>query len=176
MYGQHNFIKMPLAPLGCAVLIHNKPTTRKTRENHASEGYYIKTSREHYRCYKIWMMKTRSIQVADTIFFKHQFITMSTVSKADTIVVVANKLTQVIREKTESNIGATEQQQLKQLVEAFQKVAKTLNEASDEPTTKKHSGTTSVRTYQNKAKHHGQSFCITNNSQPKPTHYLPRGE
>ena len=132
MYGQHNFIKMPLAPLGCAVLIHNKPTTRKTRENHASEGYYIKTSREHYRCYKIWMMKTRSIQVADTIFFKHQFITMSTVSKADTIVVVANKLTQVLREKTESNIGVTEQQQLKQLVEAFQKVAKTLNEKETE--------------------------------------------
>ena len=79
IYGQHNFNKMPLAPLGCKVLIHNKPATRKTCENHASKGYYMETSREHYRCYKIWMTKTRSIWVADTVFFKHQYITMPTV-------------------------------------------------------------------------------------------------
>ena len=52
---------------------------------------------------------------------------MPTVSKADTIVAAANKLTQVLREETESNIGTTEQQHLKQLAEVFQKIAKTLN-------------------------------------------------
>ena len=52
---------------------------------------------------------------------------MPTVSKADTILSAANKLTQVQRNKTESNIEAMEQQQLKQLAEVFQKVAKTLN-------------------------------------------------
>ena len=90
IYGQHDFNRVPLAPLGCTVLIHNEPTTRKTWENHASEGYYIKTSREHFRCYKTWTTKTRSIQVADTVFFKHQYITMPTVSKVDTIVAAAN--------------------------------------------------------------------------------------
>ena len=61
MYGQHDLNKMPLAPMGCTVLIHNKPATKKTLESHAIEGYYIETSREHYRCYKIWMTKIRSI-------------------------------------------------------------------------------------------------------------------
>ena len=28
MFGQHNYNKMPLAPMGCAVMAHNKPHTR----------------------------------------------------------------------------------------------------------------------------------------------------
>ena len=73
------------------------------------------------------MTKTRSIRVTDTVFFKHQYITMPTVSKADTIVAEAHKLTQVVREEIESNIGTMEQQHLKQLAEVFQNIAKTLN-------------------------------------------------
>ena len=132
MYGHHNFNRMPLAPLRCTVLLHNKPAIRKTWENHTSEGYYIEMSREHYRCYKIWSTKIRSTQVADTVFFKHHYITMPTVSKADKIVVAANKIIQVLRDKTEISIGATEQQQLNQLAEVFQKVAKTLNKKEAE--------------------------------------------
>ena len=30
MYGQHVFKKMLLAPMGCAVLLHNKPKARQT--------------------------------------------------------------------------------------------------------------------------------------------------
>ena len=73
------------------------------------------------------MTKTRSIQVADIVFFKHQYITVPTVSKVDMIVVAAHKVTQVLREETESNIGTMEQQHLKQLAEVFQNIAKTLN-------------------------------------------------
>ena len=69
------------------------------------------------------MTKTRSIRVADTVLFKHQYITTPTVTKADTIVTAATKLTQVLQDETETNIGATENQKLKQLVEVFQTVA-----------------------------------------------------
>ena len=99
MYGQHDFNKMPLALMGCAVLIHNKPAKQKTWEDHASKDYYIETSREHYICYKIWMTKTRSIRVACTALFKHQYIKMTTVIKADTTVAAAAKLTQVLQEE-----------------------------------------------------------------------------
>ena len=114
MYGQHDFNKMPLAPMGCAVHMHNKPAVQKTWDDHASEGYYTETSREHYWCYKIWTKKTRSIQSADTIVFKHQYITTPTVTKADAIVAMANKLTQVLQEETENNIGVTEKWKLTQ--------------------------------------------------------------
>ena len=44
------------------------------------DGIYIETSREHYCCNKIWTKKMRSIQVTDTVVFKHQYITIPTVS------------------------------------------------------------------------------------------------
>ena len=61
MYVQHYFNKMPLAPMDCAVLLHNKPKTRRILDNHVIKGHYIKTLREHYWCYKIWIKNTRSI-------------------------------------------------------------------------------------------------------------------
>ena len=54
MYSQYNFNKMPLAPMGCAILIHSKPQTKQTWDNHVIDEYYIKTSRKHYQCYKVW--------------------------------------------------------------------------------------------------------------------------
>ena len=50
------------------------------------------------------MTKTRSILIAKTVLFKHQYITTPTVSKADTIVALATKLTKVLQEETEINI------------------------------------------------------------------------
>ena len=55
--------------------------------------------------------------------FKHQYITAPTVTKADAILAVTNKLTQVQEGETETNIGATEKQKLTQLVKKFQTVA-----------------------------------------------------
>ena len=133
MYGQHGFNKMPLAPMGCAVLIQNKPATWKTWEDHASKGYNIETSRVHYRCYKIWMTKTRSIQVANTLLFKHQYITTPTVTKAETIVAVATKLTQVLQEETETNMPQ-KKQKLKQLAEVLQSVATNFSKKEAEKT------------------------------------------
>ena len=43
MNGQHDFNKMPLVPMGCAVLLHNKPDNRKSWDAHASKGFYLKT-------------------------------------------------------------------------------------------------------------------------------------
>ena len=71
------------------------------------DGYHIKTFREHYCCYK------------DIVVFKHQYIITPMVSKADAIVAVAKKLTQVIQDKTSTKIGVTEKQQLMQLAVIF---------------------------------------------------------
>ena len=76
IYGQHGFNKMLLAPMGCVVLLHNKPDIRQTWDSYAIKRFYIETSREHYKCYKIWVKSTRSMWVADTICFRHKYITM----------------------------------------------------------------------------------------------------
>ena len=71
----------------------------------------------------------RSIQVADTVVFKPQYITIPTVLKIDAIVAVANELTQVLKDKTVTNI-----KQLMQLVDIFKAVATKMSEPeTDKP-------------------------------------------
>ena len=131
---------------------------------------------------KYGQMKTRSKQVANTVSFQHQYIATPRVTKADTIVAVATKLTQVLQEETETNIGATEKQKLKQLAEVFQTVAtnrgrktkSTLKQCNcrneggkhkhhtiDAKTTEQQRGTNHKRTHQHETCLQGQGCCVT---------------
>ena len=81
MYGQYDYNKLLPAPMGCAAMVYNKPDTRQTWDDHAINGYYFETLREHYQCYKIWIKETRSIQVADTVHIKYLYIIMLTYTR-----------------------------------------------------------------------------------------------
>ena len=48
MYGQHDYKKVPLAPMGCSVMVHDKMDTRRTWDDHAINGYYLESLREHF--------------------------------------------------------------------------------------------------------------------------------
>jgi len=52
---------------------------------------------EHYRCHKIYVKKTRSERISDTVFFKHKYITQPTVTPADTIVKALDDLTHSLK-------------------------------------------------------------------------------
>ena len=77
---------MPLAPMGCAVQFHIKPDKRKTWGKHSMDGWYLKTSPEHYRCHIVFVKKTQSKRVTDTVFFKHKYITQPEVKPANVII------------------------------------------------------------------------------------------
>ena len=47
-----------------------------------------------------------------TIFFKHKYITMPTISNSDAIVATATHLVQVLMEEISTNIGETSIEQL----------------------------------------------------------------
>ncbi|KAL7476901.1 hypothetical protein ACHAW6_002732, partial [Cyclotella cf. meneghiniana] len=44
-----NFYRMPLALMGCAMQFHIKPNRHRTWSEHASDGWYLTTSKDHYR-------------------------------------------------------------------------------------------------------------------------------
>ncbi len=46
----------------------------------------MKTSEEHYRTHVIFAKKTRAKRLADTVFFKHKYLTQPTITPADAIV------------------------------------------------------------------------------------------
>ncbi len=95
-HGSFDYTRMPIAPMGCAVQFHIKPGRRKMFGEHSSDGFYLKTSDEHYRTHVVFCKKTRAKRLADTVFFKHKYITQPTVMPADAIVNAITKLRHTI--------------------------------------------------------------------------------
>jgi hypothetical protein len=63
-----------LAPPGTRIIAHETPGRRRTWAPHGQDGWYIGPELEHYRCYTVYITKTRSSRVVETVdFFPHRF-------------------------------------------------------------------------------------------------------
>ena len=104
--GAFDYNSLPLAPLGCALQMHEAAARRKTWDPHALSGWYIGTSIEHYRCHRVFCTKTRSERVSDTVIFQHRHITSLTLMAEDTIVKAIGDVKSILlkRQNTISNI------------------------------------------------------------------------
>jgi len=110
---------MPLAPMGCAVQFHIKPDRPKTWGEHSSNGWYLTTSLDHYRCHYIFVKATRAKQISDTVFFKHKQITQPTLTTEYLIIKAIQDWTNAI--KGSNNKGNNTQiESIKQLTTALQ--------------------------------------------------------
>ena len=83
--GPFDYNKMPLAPMGCDVQIHEKKDKRGTWSYHTVDGWYLNTSPEHYRTHKCATKSTKHERLADTVHFNHKNITSPTLTNADKI-------------------------------------------------------------------------------------------
>eukprot|EP00804_Cyclotella_cryptica_P014825 CCRYP_015027-RA/>CCRYP_015027-RA protein AED:0.12 eAED:0.12 QI:0/0/0/1/0.2/0.16/6/0/1256 len=102
-HGQFDYNRMPLAPMGCAVQFHIKPTRRRSWGEHASNGWYIRTSHKHYRTHVVFVKTTRKTRISDTLYFKHKYLTQPTLTQADAIVQAYRDLIHAIRGTATSN-------------------------------------------------------------------------
>jgi hypothetical protein len=84
--GPFNYNVTPLLPLGRPIIIHNKPATRRTWDFHGSDRFYVGVSLKHYRCHCVIDSKTKSLHISDTADFCHHYLTIPTVTPANTIV------------------------------------------------------------------------------------------
>ena len=85
LYGQHDYDANPWAPLGTAVEMHIMPAQRRTFAAHTKSGFYIGNSEKHYRCHQVWLPETRATSVAQTVFFKHKYLTQPAITTSDAI-------------------------------------------------------------------------------------------
>ena len=67
--GQFDFNATPLAPLGCAVIVHNRVKERGSWADHGTAGFYVGPALDHYRNYKCYIPEHRSTRVSDTVEF-----------------------------------------------------------------------------------------------------------
>jgi hypothetical protein len=67
MYGQYDFNRAPMAPPGTRIIAHETPNRRRTWAPHGQDGWYIGPALEHYRCYMVYITKTRGERVVETV-------------------------------------------------------------------------------------------------------------
>jgi hypothetical protein len=74
IYGQYDFNIAPMAPPGTRIIAHETPNRRRTWAPHGQDGWYIGPALEHYRCYTVYITKTRGECVVETVdFFPETF-------------------------------------------------------------------------------------------------------
>jgi hypothetical protein len=83
--------------MGCAVQFHIKPNRRKSWGEHSSDGWYLTTSPDHYRCHFIFVKATRAKRISDTVYFKHKQITQPTLSTEDLVIKAIQDLSNAIK-------------------------------------------------------------------------------
>ena len=69
LHGLFNFNATSFALLGTKVIVHQKPTIRKSWAPRGKYGWYIDRSKDHYRCYNIYVPETRTAIQPDTVEF-----------------------------------------------------------------------------------------------------------
>jgi hypothetical protein len=119
--GPFDYNAMPLAPMGCAAQIYESTNRRTTWAENSIDGWYLRTSTEHYRCHVVHVKKTRSERITDTVWFMHKYITQPNATPVDQIVKTINNLTCAL--KGRKNTEGLEQ------MEALQKLEKLLNKS-----------------------------------------------
>ena len=127
LYGNHDYEKHPLHPLGCKVQAFNDTKTRKSWEENSKDGYYVGTSFKHHRTYNVWIKSTRAIQNTDTAFFQHSYITNPKVTKADVVTNAANKLIEAIKGNFAAAHNESEMEALERLSKVFTDATKKMS-------------------------------------------------
>jgi hypothetical protein len=113
---------MPLAPMGCAVQIYKSSERRGTWAEHTTDGWYLETSHEHYRCHKVHVKRTNSEIITDTVFFKHRYITQPSVTSADILTKAIDDLAAVLKQQRNTE-GIKEMEALWKLDELLNRKA-----------------------------------------------------
>jgi hypothetical protein len=96
IFGQYNFNRAPMAPPGTRIIAHETPSRRRTWAPHGQDGWYIGPALEHYRCYTVYITKTRGDRIVETVEFFPEKFTLPFPSSQDLDTQAAADLTQAL--------------------------------------------------------------------------------
>jgi hypothetical protein len=112
-----------------AVEMHVVPDVRETFAPHSASGFNVGTSFEHYRCYIIYISDTRSTRIGNTVFFKHKYLTMPTMTNADALLKAAQDMTTAMKGGVPQSNETVDA--IKALMQIFKNNAATMKEMED---------------------------------------------
>ena len=94
--GNFNYDATPLAPPGCKTVIYEPPSQRRTFAPHGIDGWYIGPAVTHYRCYTVYVPKTRGERISDSVTFHPHLCDTPNVTPLERIVIAAKDLTSAL--------------------------------------------------------------------------------
>ncbi len=97
IHSPHNYAKKSFAPLGCAIQAHVMQDNHRIWDARADMGFNLGTSMEHHHCYHVYITKTRSTRINNTVAFQHQYITNPMVSPESHVIAVAQQLATALK-------------------------------------------------------------------------------
>jgi hypothetical protein len=121
VHGPHDYMRKPMAPLGCAIQAHVKPDKRRTWDTRSESGFNLGTSMEHHWCFRVYITRTRATRISDTVHFKHQYITNPEISPESLVVAAAQQLTVALKGSIPT--GNETAEALTKVSELFTKIA-----------------------------------------------------
>jgi hypothetical protein len=92
VYSHHNYNRHPFVPIGMEALVHDQPHNRRLFAQHYRKAFVLGTSTKHYRCWKIWLVTTRTTRILVAAFFKHKYLTNPLVTPEARVIAAAGAL------------------------------------------------------------------------------------
>ena len=111
LFGPYNYEHAPLAPIGTAVTIHEKPDQRASWASHGVAGFYLGPAPDHHKCYKVWATHSSAVRVTDTLAWHPKGYAWETFSVLDIVKEAAEVLGQTLQQLSTSSVAAANQQE-----------------------------------------------------------------
>ena len=128
--GAFSFNLTPLAPPVTTVLVFEAPGVFRAWTPHGVTGWYIGSAPEHYRCYQVYIPKTRADRIVNTVeFFPHDF-PVPKISSVDAAVSAAGALGNALSNPRPSPFSKISDAQ----IQAIQQLARIFDHASQQAT------------------------------------------
>jgi hypothetical protein len=128
LWGKHNYNANPFPPLGCRVEAYVMPSIQETMAPHTASGFYVGNAWEHYHCHEIYICDTKHTRTCLTVFFKHKYLTMPTITPANALICAADSLTDAIAGLVPTPTGT--QDAVDQLMVIFKQQASAAKDAA----------------------------------------------
>lgn len=85
VHGHFDFNTTPMGPPGTHVVSHDKPSRRASWDAHGDDAWYIGPAMDSYRCFTLWVWRTKGERTNDTIEWFPHYVKMPTASTLELI-------------------------------------------------------------------------------------------
>jgi hypothetical protein len=101
---KYDFLAHPIAPFGTKVLVYESPEERKSWADHGVPGYYVGPASNSYRTFRVFVPKTRSFRLAETLAWFPEDVLMPGATAYDTLLAAIEQLNTNIISTTDHDI------------------------------------------------------------------------